>query len=192
MGTVQVQPINGLVTERSEIESPEAAVQNLLRAIGEDPHRSGLQDTPTRFVKALREMTSGYQEDPGDVLGTVFKESYAGPVEVRDIPFWSLCEHHLLPFHGTVDVHYVPNGHVVGLSKLSRVVQTFARRLQLQERLTRQIADAIEEHLDARSVRITVRGAHSCMAARGVKTPATMVTRAERGAIEATVHATAD
>ena len=160
---------------------PEAAVRSLLESIGEDPDRDGLRDTPGRFVRALREMTAGQREDPADILGRVFEEAYDGPVTVSDIPYWSLCEHHLLPFHGTVDITYLPDGRVVGLSKLSRLVQTFSRRLQMQERMTRQLADAVEEHLGALGVEVTVRGHHSCMAARGVRTPATMTTRAVRG-----------
>lgn len=161
----------------------ERAVRTLLEGIGENPAREGLADTPQRFVKAFHELTEGYAQDPADILGTVFDDDYTGPVTVTDVPFWSLCEHHLLPFHGTVDITYVPNGKVVGLSKLSRIVQCYARRLQMQERMTRQIADAIEEHLEAKGVRVVIHGHHTCMAARGIRTPATMNTEDKRGTL---------
>lgn len=174
-----------LVTRRPPgVGNQEDAVRTLLEDIGEDPDREGLLETPARFVKAFRELTAGYLEDPAEILGKTFAEEYDAPVRVTDIPFWSLCEHHLLPFSGTADVTYVPDGRVVGLSKLSRLVQCFARRLQMQERMTRQVADALEEHLGARGVRVVVRGHHTCMAARGVRTPAVMETRVERGILE--------
>lgn len=169
--------------DRPGVGEQERAVETLLEGIGESPQRAGLKETPQRFVKAFHELTSGYAQDPGDILGTVFDDEYQGPVTVTEIPFWSLCEHHLLPFHGTVDITYIPNGKVVGLSKLSRIVQCFARRLQMQERMTRQIADAIEEHLEAQGVQVTIHGHHTCMAARGIRTPATMTTQDKRGTL---------
>lgn len=180
--TAIIEPVPGT-------DSQEQAVKTLLESIGEDPAREGLADTPGRFVRALHEMTAGYQQDPAAILSRVFNEPYAGPVTVKEIPFWSLCEHHLLPFHGTVDITYIPDGRVVGLSKLSRLVQCFARRLQMQERMTREIAEALQTHLEPRGVRVTVRAHHTCMAARGVRTPATMETCAQRGLLNGSVHA---
>lgn len=174
---------HAVLLTRPGVGEQEAAVRTLLSGIGEDTDRAGLRDTPARFVRAFGELTAGYDEDPATILGRVFEEPYDAPVTVTGIPFWSLCEHHLLPFCGTADVTYVPDGRVVGLSKLSRLVQCFARRLQMQERMTRQIADALEQHLGARGVRVVVRGHHTCMAARGARTPATMETRIERGSL---------
>lgn len=168
---------------RPQLGDQEQAVRTLLEGIGEDPGRDGLEGTPSRFVKAFHEMTAGYGQDPAQVLGTLFEEAYDAPVSVTGIPYWSLCEHHLLPFHGTADITYVPNGKVVGLSKLSRIVQCFARRLQMQERMTREIADALAEHLGAQGVRVVVHGEHTCMAARGIRTPATMTTCVEHGVL---------
>lgn len=159
----------------------EEAVRVLLSHLGEDPARPGLRDTPARVVRALREMTEGSRSDPADVLDRVFDEPYAGAVVVREIPFVSLCEHHLLPFRGTATVAYVPDGRVVGLSKISRLVQGFARRLQMQERLTDDVASALERRLGARGVAVLVRARHACMADRGVRSPAEMVTTAFRG-----------
>lgn len=157
------------------------AVVHLLQELGEDPDREGLQETPRRVVAALREMTQGYREDPAKILSKVFHEHHEGLVLVQDVPFVSLCEHHMLPVTGSVTLGYLPDGKVVGLSKLSRLVQTFARRLQLQERMTAQIADALQEHLAPRGVGVLVRADHACMGLRGVRTPAPMVTTAFRG-----------
>lgn len=127
-----------------------------------------LANTPTRFIKAIQEMTEGYGMDPVEILGKVFEESYDEVVILRKIEFTSLCEHHLLPFSGSVDIGYIP-GKVVGLSKLARLVDCFSRRLQMQERMTRQIADALEKHLSAKGVAVVSRGTHSCMCHRGVR-----------------------
>jgi GTP cyclohydrolase IA len=154
------------------------AVARLLRALGEDPEREGLRDTPERVVASLLELTSGYAEDPAAVLGRVFAEAHEEMVLVRGIPFTSLCEHHLLPVVGEATVAYLPAGRVVGLSKLSRIVQTFARRLQLQERMTDEIAKAIDTHLAPRGVAVLVTARHACMALRGVRTDAPMITSA--------------
>lgn len=163
-------------------EDAEAAVATLLKWVGQDPARDGLRGTPGRVARALREMTAGYSEDPAAILGTVFSETYDEVVVVRGIAFTSLCEHHLLPFTGTADVAYIP-GKVVGLSKLARLVDCFSRRLQVQERMTRQVAEAIAQHLDAVGVAVVVRAMHSCMACRGVrKAGAEMVTSAMLGA----------
>lgn len=159
----------------------EEAVKTLLRWVGEDPDRNGLKDTPGRVTRALQEMTAGYTQNPKEVLSRVFEETYDEVVILRDIPFNSLCEHHLLIFEGTVDIGYIP-GKVVGLSKLARLVDCFSRRLQVQERLTRQIAEAIETNLEAKGVAVVVRAAHSCMSCRGVlKSGSSMVTSAMLG-----------
>lgn len=160
---------------------PEDAVVRLLQFIGEDVGRDGLKETPARVCKALNEMTQGYFQDPGEILSKTFDESYDEVVVLKGIPFTSLCEHHLLPFIGTADVGYIP-GKVVGLSKLARLVDCFAMRLQLQERMTRQIADSLMTHLNAKGAAVIVRAVHSCMACRGIKKAgAEMVTSAMLG-----------
>ncbi len=175
---------------RPEVDLPriEAAVREILAGLGEDPDRDGLLDTPRRVAKAYAEMLSGLREDAADHLGRVFEHQTRGDdlVVVRDIEFSSLCEHHLLPFVGKAQVTYLPeHGKVVGLSKIARTVDVFARRPQLQERLTAQIADAIEEHLGARGVAVIIEGRHMCMSVRGVRKPgADMVTTAFRGLLE--------
>ncbi len=154
----------------------EESVKTLLRWMGQDPDSDGLRGTPGRVVRMLREMTQGYQESPEEILGRVFEESYDEVVILKGISFTSLCEHHLLPLMGTVDIGYIP-GKVVGLSKLARLVDCFSRRLQIQERLTRQIGEAIEKHLQARGVAVVVRAEHSCLSCRGARKPgAVMVT----------------
>ena len=154
-----------------------------LESIGEDPMREGLLETPRRYISALHERCRGYQEDPAKVLGTTFEaKSYDQIVILRGIRFASTCEHHLLPFVGTASVGYLPKDRVVGLSKLARVVQIFAHRLQIQEGLTEDIANAIEDHLHPRGVAVVLRASHSCMGVRGVIQPeAEMVTSALRG-----------
>lgn len=161
----------------------EDAVVALLQGIGEDPSREGLRDTPRRVVKALAEMTIGYQHDPAQILGTVFDEVSEEMVIVRGIPFWSLCEHHMLPFHGTAHVAYLPDGQVVGLSKIPRLVECFARRLQVQERMTTQVADALATHLQPRGVAVLIEGEHTCMRIRGIQREGTMITSAYRGTL---------
>lgn len=171
---------------------PERAITTLLTLIGEDPRRNGLVDTPRRVINAWREMTSGYQEDPAEILSRTFEETSDGMVVLRGIPFHSICEHHLLPFHGTASVGYLP-GKVVGISKLARLVHCFARRLQIQERLTRQIAAAIEEHLEARGVGVMIRARHLCMGCRGVKLPNTeLMTSAMLGTLRVDASARAE
>jgi GTP cyclohydrolase IA len=157
---------------KSSTSEGEEAVVSLIRLIGEDPDRDGLLRTPERVVKALREMTAGYHEDPARILATTFEESSDELILLRGIEFYSICEHHLLPFYGTACVGYLP-GDVVGISKLARLVHCFARRLQIQERLTRQIATAVQEHLHARGTGVIVRAHHLCMGCRGVKLPST-------------------
>lgn len=170
----------------------EDAVRALLLLIGEDPDRQGLTKTPERFIKALLEVTSGYQADPGKILETTFDISYDEVVILRDIPFSSTCEHHIQPFVGTVDVGYIP-GKVVGLSKLARLVDCYSQRLQVQERMTKQIADAIETYLHATGTAVVVKASHSCMSCRGVKKPgATMVTSCCLGAFRTEPSARAE
>src|SRR4051812_14024479 len=159
------------------------AVTTILRFIGEDPSRDGLLDTPARVLKAWREMTSGYADDPAEILSRTFEESSDEMVVLRGISFYSTCEHHMLPFYGTASVGYLP-GRVVGISKLARLVSCFARRLQIQERMTRQIAEAVEEHLDARGVGVVIRAHHLCMGCRGVRQEETeMVTSSMLGTL---------
>jgi len=162
----------------------EVACAKILIAIGENAKRGGLAETPTRFARAMRELTAGYDQDPAEVL-KVFEDGAEGVDEmvcVRAIPFWSLCEHHLSPFFGTADVAYVPSGKVVGLSKLVRLVDVFARRLQVQERMTAQVADALDDHLRPLGVGVVVRARHLCMESRGILRPGCeTVTSALRG-----------
>lgn len=164
---------------------PTDAVVRLLQHIGEDPTRDGLVDTPRRVVKALREMTSGYGADVEAILGTVFQVDHDEMIVVSGMPFWSLCEHHMLPFHGLATVGYIPGARrgVVGLSKLARLLDAFARRLQVQERLTDQICHAIEEHLRPLGAGVIISGSHSCMCARGVSKHGTMTTSSLRGVL---------
>lgn len=160
----------------------EAAVRELLLAIGEDPDRDGLIDTPRRVAKMYGEVFGGLHSDPSEPLSKVFDETSDGVILLRDIPFTSMCEHHLLPFVGRADVAYLPKGRVVGLSKLARTVEVFARRPQVQERLTRQVADALMHHTDAAGAYVRIQSEHFCMRIRGVnKSGSRMVTSARRG-----------
>ncbi len=159
------------------------AVREILIAIGEDPDREGLADTPARVARSYRDLTAGLGEDPGEHLRTIFHEGGDELVVVRGIEMHSMCEHHMLPFSGVAHVGYLPaEGRVVGLSKIARAVETFARRLQVQERLTRQLADAMMTHLEPRAVSVVIESEHMCMKMRGVaKQGATMTTVAHRG-----------
>lgn len=161
----------------------ERAVREILFAIGEDPDREGLVDTPRRVARAYREVFAGLRQTPEDHLGRVFEQSAEEPIVVSNIGFFSVCEHHLLPFHGQAHVAYLPgDGKVVGLSKLARTVEVFARRPQLQERLTEQIADAVHEHLQPMGCVVMVEAEHLCMRMRGVRAAeARMTTTARRG-----------
>lgn len=150
-------------------ERVEKAVAELIDAIGEDCGREGLRETPQRVARMFEELTCGYADDPAEHLSKTFAESGSGLIVERGIAFSSTCEHHLMPFFGKVHIAYVPDGKVVGLSKLARVVETYARRLQLQERMNAQIADAIYEHLAPKGVAVVVEAEHTCMTARGVK-----------------------
>jgi len=148
----------------------EDAVRSLLAGMGEDPSREGLDKTPERVAKALRFLTSGYGQDPKSLINeALFTVTYDEMVVVKDIDVFSLCEHHLLPFYGKAHVAYIPNGKVVGLSKIPRLVDMFARRLQVQERLTVQIAEALQEHIQPRGVGVIVEAMHFCMMMRGVE-----------------------
>lgn len=160
----------------------EESIKTILEFIGEDPSREGLKKTPYRVAKSYLELTEGYQEDPSEILSTTFSQACDEMIVVRDIKFWSLCEHHLLPFHGTAVVGYLPKDRIVGLSKIGRVVHCFSRRLQVQENLTSQIANSIMEHLQPHGVGVIIKANHQCMAMRGVRTPAEMVTSCLLGA----------
>lgn len=163
---------------------PEDAVTRLIEFVGEDPARPGLEQTPARVVKALAEMCDGYEQDPAVILSACFQSSYDEMVLVRDIEFTSLCEHHLLPFTGTCTIGYIPKAQgVVGLSKLARLVECFARRLQIQERLTEDIALALVKHLEPVGVGVVISAEHSCMSCRGVRKRAPMVTSSMHGAM---------
>jgi len=164
----------------------ETLVRSMLEAIGEDPDREGLRRTPLRVAKALDFLTSGYEQSAEEIIKkAVFEEDVKEMVIVRDIEFYSMCEHHMLPFFGHAHVGYLPNGKVVGLSKVARVVDVFARRLQVQERLTNQVADAMMEHLGAHGVAVVMEASHTCMMMRGVqKQRSTTVSSAMRGAFE--------
>ena len=167
-----------------DLDRIEKAVAELLAAIGEDPDRDGLQKTPYRVAHMYEELFAGLDEDPGDHLEVTFAADHDEMVMVRDIPFASLCEHHMVPFMGVAHVAYIPgeDGRITGLSKLARLVDGFARRLQVQERMTSQIADAIETALDPKGVLVVVDAEHLCMSMRGVKKSGTStVTSAVRG-----------
>ena len=160
----------------------ERAVREMLLAIGEDPDREGLQQTPARVARAYAELFAGLHEDPRHHLNATFDEGHKEMVILRDIPFASLCEHHLLPFTGVAHVGYIPQGRIVGLSKLARLVEGYARRPQVQERLTSEVADAIMEVLRPDGCGVVVEAVHTCMTIRGVEKPgAVMVTSAMRG-----------
>jgi GTP cyclohydrolase I len=162
----------------------EAAIRELLHAIGEDPERDGLRDTPARVARAYREMFSGLYTDPDSVLNTMFDEEHNELVIVKEIPMYSTCEHHLVSFHGVAHVGYIPgkHGRVTGLSKIARLVDLYAKRPQVQERLTSQIADALVNKLDPGGVIVVVEAEHLCMAMRGVRKPgAVTTTSAVRG-----------
>jgi GTP cyclohydrolase I len=167
-----------------DLERAEAAVRELLIAVGEDPSRDGLQATPARVARAYAEVFAGLHVDPDDVLQTTFDANHDELVLVKDIPLYSTCEHHLVPFHGKAAVGYIPgdDGRITGLSKLARLVDLYARRPQVQERLTSQIADAMAQRLDPRGVIVVIEAEHLCMAMRGVRKPGSKtMTSAVRG-----------
>lgn len=172
----------GNETELIDVARIEKAVAEILAAVGEDPRREGLKQTPTRVAKMYGELLAGMHKDPKEHLRSIFSESYDEIVLLRDIPFYSICEHHLMPFMGSAHVAYLPRGKVLGVSKLARIVDDFARRLQTQERLTYQIADFIMDSLKPQGAAVVIEASHSCMTIRGIKKPGSvMVTSALRG-----------
>lgn len=174
--------VGGVAMDSREKEF-EAAITKVLQLLGEDPEREGLVKTPKRVAKALRFLTEGYQQDPRQILNqALFSSTNDEMVVVRDIEFYSLCEHHMLPIIGRVHVAYIPDGKVVGLSKIPRIVNVFARRLQIQEQMTEQIADALTETIHPKGVAVVVHARHMCMEMRGVqKINSTTVSSALRG-----------
>ena len=167
-----------------DLPRAEAAVRELLISIGENPDREGLRQTPARVARAYQEIFAGLFADPADVLETTFDEDHDELVLVRDIPLYSICEHHLVPWHGTAAVGYIPgdSGRITGLSKLARVVDLFAKRPQVQERLTSQVADAVMQRLEPRGVIVVIQAEHLCMSMRGIRKPGTRtITSAVRG-----------
>lgn len=188
---------SGMATLKTDeivlLDNAEAAIQGLFNLMGEDAERDGLQDTPFRFVKALAEHTEGYREDPKLHLEKTFDVDHNDLVMVKDIPFNSLCEHHLAPFVGKVHIAYIPQDKITGLSKFGRVVEGYAKRLQVQERLTQQIADAIQEVLNPQAVAVIVEAEHTCMSGRGIKKHgATTVTSTMRGLFQDDASARAE
>ncbi len=165
-----------------DLKRIEAAVREILVAVGEDPDREGLRRTPHRVAKMYAELFAGLVKNPAAHLETAFTESYDELVVLRDIPFNSMCEHHLMPFEGKAHVAYLPDGQVVGISKLARVVDDFAHRPQVQERLTSQIANLLMDRLEAKGVAVVIEATHACMTCRGIKKAGSlMVTSAVRG-----------
>jgi GTP cyclohydrolase I len=170
------------MTKKIDSAKIENAIRDILQALGEDTAREGIKLTPKRVANMYAELLAGNREDPADHVKSLFREKCDEIVLLRDIPFYSICEHHLLPFIGKAHVAYLPAEFVIGVSKLARVVDCFARRLQVQERLTAQIADFLNEHLKPKGVAIVLEAAHSCMTIRGIKKPGSiMVTSALRG-----------
>lgn len=168
--------------EAIDLERLQRAVREIIEAIGEDPEREGLLHTPERVARMYAELFEGLRVDPKAYLGVGFDEGHREMILLKDIPFYSVCEHHLMPFHGVAAVGYLPNGRVVGISKLARLVEGYARRPQLQERLTGQVADALMEVLEPDGVGVVIEAEHLCMTQRGVKKPGSrMVTSATRG-----------
>lgn len=169
LSTVQKEIDPAELEKLVDIPAIKEAVRNILVAVGEDPDRPGLKETPRRVAHMYMEMFAGLHMDPERHLSVVFPETYDEMVLVRDIPFTSMCEHHLLPFNGVAHVAYIPNGKVTGLSKLARVVEEVARRPQVQERMTQKVAEIIEEHLQTKGVAVVISAEHSCMSIRGIK-----------------------
>jgi len=179
-----VRELDGL---NMDFDSIRKAVHEVIQAVGEDPEREGLRDTPDRVSRMYAELLSGYSADPEKIInGALFNVDYDEMVLVRDIEFYSLCEHHMLPFLGRAHVAYLPKGKVIGLSKIPRIVDTYARRLQVQERMTRQIADVIQSMLEPHGVAVVVEAVHLCATMRGVKkNDARMTTSAMHGTFRA-------
>ena len=182
-----------LTRGRFDVDAAEDAIRRLIEAVGEDPAREGLRDSPRRIAAMYREVFEGLEQDPSAVLAVGFEEGHDELVILREIPFHSMCEHHFMPFHGQAHVGYLPDGRIVGLSKIARAVEIFARRPQVQERLTNQIAECIEDVLDARGVGVVIEAEHLCMTARGVRKPGSkMVTSAMRGAFRSDANTRAE
>ena len=186
MSAIRDEPADRVEPAFDRIDSAraEAAVREILAAIGEDPDRPGLEDTPARVARAYAETFAGLWQDPYEILATTFDENHDELVLVKDIAMYSTCEHHLVPFHGVAHVGYIPgaDGRVTGLSKVARLVEVYARRPQVQERLTRQIADALNDVLKPQGVIVVIEAEHLCMAMRGIRKPGTTtVTSAVRG-----------
>lgn len=183
-----LRPPFGLPVTMNEIDQGriEKAVREIIEALGEDPLREGLMQTPERVARFYAEVFEGIHTEPGEVIDAFFgEEHYEEIVMVREIPFYSMCEHHLVPFHGQAHVAYMPKGRVTGLSKLARLVEGFARRPQMQERLTAQVADCLQERLDPLGVLVVIEAEHLCMSMRGVKKAgAKTVTSAVRGLMQ--------
>lgn len=180
----------GRAVDRGKIEE---AVRMILEAVGEDPSREGLRSTPERVAKMYAEVFSGLHSDPTERLATFFTENYDEIVVVKDIAFHSMCEHHLLPFLGRAHTAYIPNGKITGISKLARVVEAYARRPQVQERMTSQIADTIMEVVQPQAVAVVLEATHTCMSIRGIKKPGTsVVTSAMRGVFRTDAAARAE
>ncbi len=174
------------IDQKVDRERIASAVREILLAVGEDPDREGLLDTPMRVARMYEELFDGLKQDPAEHLETVFDEDYDELVVLRDIPFNSMCEHHMMPFIGQAHIAYLPNGKVVGISKLARVVDSYAHRPQVQERMTNQIADILYEKLNAKGVAVILKATHGCMTCRGIKKPGTMmVTSSLRGRCKA-------
>lgn len=170
------------ISKPVDVERIEKAVGEILLAIGEDPNREGLKATPRRVANMYVELLEGMQHEPAEHLRSVFHEKYDEVVLLRDIPFFSVCEHHMMPFIGTANVAYLPDGKVLGVSKIARIVDCFAKRLQLQERLTAQVADFLMDNLKPKGVAVVIEASHSCMTIRGIRKPnSEMVTSALRG-----------
>jgi GTP cyclohydrolase I len=182
-----LERIAGLFSEEVDHDIIVNAVRSILKSIGEDPEREGLLRTPERVAKSYQELLSGYRTDPIELLNeAIFEVTYDEMVIVRDIEFYSMCEHHMLPFLGRAHVAYLPKGKVIGLSKIPRIVDMFARRLQVQERMTKQIADLVDELLHPKGVAVVVEGLHLCSVMRGVKKHnARMTTSSMSGAFRA-------
>ena len=170
------------ISKAVDVERIERAVGEILLAVGEDPNREGLKTTPRRVANMYVELLEGMQHKPSEHLQSIFHEKYDEVVLLRDIPFFSICEHHMMPFIGTANVAYLPDGKVLGVSKIARIVDCFAKRLQLQERLTAQVADFLMDNLKPKGVAVVIEASHSCMTIRGIRKPnSEMVTSALRG-----------
>ena len=170
------------ISKPVDVERIERAVREILLAVGEDPGREGLKTTPWRVANMYAELLEGMQHEPSEHLRSIFHEKYDEVVLLRDIPFFSICEHHMMPFIGTANVAYLPDGKVLGVSKIARIVDCFAKRLQVQERLTAQVADFLMGNLKPKGVAVVIEASHSCMTIRGIRKPSSeMVTSALRG-----------